>query len=150
MANNGAIFEKKLNKLFLKARLAGTAMVNKVPTPIMLTKNGLVAGTSTVDYTGLLPGGRFIAIEAKSSTIKTRLDFNLIQEHQLNYLTMVQKFGGVALVLVEKNSEPRACYLIPPEVIINLMFDGKKSCKWAVVEPYKIDLANLVEKLNEA
>lgn len=65
-----------------------------------ITNRGIVPQPSTVDFVGLLQGGKFIAFDAKQTKVKTRLDLGNIQQHQLDYLKAVQRLGGITFFLV--------------------------------------------------
>lgn len=75
-------------------------MILKVPTPMQITNRGVIPQKSTVDFIGLLKGGRYIAFDAKETKVKTRLDLSNIHQHQLTFLTLVQNLGGICFFLV--------------------------------------------------
>ena len=73
MANRGLAFEQMIeysNAIYLKK---GLCVVNKRPTPVKIMSRvggkiwGFVEKKSTVDFDGVLPGGRAIVFEAKES-----------------------------------------------------------------------------------
>ena len=92
--------EKRANKANLKYRKRKEALILKVPVPILYTTKGLVVQQSTVDYTGLVKGGKFVAFDAKETKNKTSFPLANIHEHQLNYLELVEELGGVAFFLI--------------------------------------------------
>lgn len=96
----GMGLEKRANAANLTYRKKKTALIMKVPVPILYTRKGLVAQTSTVDYTGLVQGGRFIAFDAKECKSKTSFPLNNIKQHQLVYLQLVESLGGIAFLLI--------------------------------------------------
>jgi recombination protein U len=65
-----------------------------------ITNKGVIPQPSTVDFVGLLDGGKFIAFDAKQTKIKTRLPIKNIHQHQLDYLKIVQNLGGITFFLV--------------------------------------------------
>lgn len=115
MANE---LESRVNKINIKYRMENKALILKVPTPIIPTKKGLVPKPSTVDYTGVLEGGRFIAFDAKQTVVKTRFDIKNIHDHQLNFLNKVNSLGGIGFFLVHlyKVHKDKA-YIIYPELV---------------------------------
>tara|TARA_Y100000310_G_C20195020_1_gene584249 strand:- start:156 stop:515 length:360 start_codon:yes stop_codon:yes gene_type:complete len=92
--------EKRANKANLQYRKAKDALILKVPVPILYTSKGLIAQQSTVDYTGLIKGGRFIAFDAKETKSKTSFPLANIHDHQLNYLEIVEELGGIGFFLI--------------------------------------------------
>lgn len=65
------------------------------------------------DYTGILEGGRYLAVEAKS-TEKGRLLRNVVEPRQQEHLEVVTRAGGLALLLIEFRREPFfARYAVP-------------------------------------
>ena len=92
--------EKRANKANLNYRKAKEALILKVPVPILYTSKGLIAQRSTVDYTGLIKGGKFIAFDAKETKSKTSFPLSNIHDHQLNYLELVEELGGIGFFLI--------------------------------------------------
>ena len=94
------------------------ALILQVPTPIIATKKGLIPKPSTVDYTGVLKGGRFIAFDAKRSAIKTRFDIKNIHDHQMSFLKKVIEMGGHGFFLVHLyNVHEDKAWIVYPELI---------------------------------
>ncbi len=102
MSSRGSNLEKRINSANLRYRKGEKkkALILKVATPILYTKKGLVATSSTVDYTGLIAGGRFVAVEAKECKSKTSFPLGNIKQHQLVYLQLVEALGGIAFLLI--------------------------------------------------
>ena len=96
----GMNLEKHANAANLAYRKAKKALIMKVPVPILYTRKGLVAQTSTVDYVGIVDGGTFIAFDAKECKSKTSFPLNNIKQHQLVYLQFVESLGGIAFFLI--------------------------------------------------
>ena len=106
--------EKKANKTNLRYRKLKQALILKVPTPILYTRKGLVAQQSTVDYTGLMKGGQFIAFDAKETQSKTSFPLANIHQHQLTYLELVEELGGQAFFLIHfKKLDKTQAYVTP-------------------------------------
>ncbi|WP_244213658.1 Holliday junction resolvase RecU [Paenibacillus barcinonensis] len=96
----------------------GLAVVNKRPTPVKVTKSagntvleGFYESPSTVDYDGIIPGGRGIAFEAKSIA-GDRFPLSNLKGHQFEYLLKCHKMGGIAFLLVEFRKQ-RETFLLP-------------------------------------
>lgn len=100
MGSRGSELEKKAAAVNLKQRLAKQSLILKVPTPLVMTNKGIIPKPSTVDFVGLLKGGKFIAFDAKQTVVKTRFDLSNIKPHQLEYLQFVRDLKGIAFFLV--------------------------------------------------
>ena len=97
--------EKRANKANLKYRKSKKALIQKVPTPILYTRKGLIAQQSTVDYTGIIaPKGQGIAFDAKETKNKTSFPLKNIHQHQLNFLNLFEELGGIAFFLIHFKS----------------------------------------------
>jgi len=141
----GNTLEKSVNKVNLRYRLEKSSLILKVPTPIILTSNGLHAEQSTVDFTGVIQGGKYIAFDAKETKIKTRLDLKNLHKHQIDYLEMVKNLGGIVFFLVwfyEVHS--KEAFIVPLSLIHKTVSSGKKSI------PYKeLEEASLLVPLDD-
>tara|TARA_Y100000034_G_C6795341_1_gene356424 strand:- start:583 stop:942 length:360 start_codon:yes stop_codon:yes gene_type:complete len=114
----GNELEKKANKANLGYRKRKEALILKVPVPILYTAKGLVVQQSTVDYTGLIKGGKFIAFDAKETQNKTSFPLRNIHEHQLNYLELVEELGGIAFFLIHfKKLYATEAFMTPLSII---------------------------------
>jgi penicillin-binding protein-related factor A (putative recombinase) len=111
-ANRGRFFEEYLQHLHTRYRQQGRARIDFIPTPTRPhNSQGAVAWVpvrkGTVDFVGLLAGGRFVAFDAKSTRntrswrVKTsRRSPTNDTTHQWEYLAEVQALGGLAFYLV--------------------------------------------------
>ena len=114
----GSDLEKRANKANLKYRKQKEALILKVPVPILYTAKGLVVQQSTVDYTGLIKGGKFLAFDAKETQNKTSFPLRNIHEHQLNYLELVEELGGIAFFLIHfKKLHKDSAYVTPLSIV---------------------------------
>ena len=79
----------------------GVAWVRQVSVHLRLVAGGKVvpARAGTVDCLGVLRGGRALAIEVKSCA-DNRLALDRLPPQQRAHLGLVEKLGGVALVLI--------------------------------------------------
>lgn len=81
------------------------ALIHKIPTPTQVVRKGseLIGARytekSTVDFTGILQGGQFIAFDTKECQ-QTSFAFKLVKEHQIEYLKKVKSLNGLAFILV--------------------------------------------------
>jgi penicillin-binding protein-related factor A (putative recombinase) len=110
-ARRGLALEEVLEYQHLLYRSAGVADIRKLPTDWHVTgrrENGLNHGwvafparKSVVDYLGFLMDGscRHIAVEAKQ-TAGERWPLSALPEHQQAYLAAVDRWGGVAGVVL--------------------------------------------------
>ena len=119
--------EKRANKANLNYRKAKRALIQKVPTPILYTRKGLIAQQSTVDYTGILsPKGRGIAFDAKETKNKTSFPLANIHEHQLNFLKLFENMGGIVFFLIHFKSLYKDKAFITPISLVEKYWDGEE------------------------
>lgn len=102
----GRAFESLLMRGCNYYRQRGTAIINKVNEPYIVTKkttgnkfSGRFTGRSEPDFKGVLYGGRAIAFEAKS-TQKSRIQRNAVTDTQMEWLREQKDFGAVTFVAV--------------------------------------------------
>lgn len=120
----GNKLEKTANKVHINYRQKGEALITKIPTPVIPTSQGLVPKKSTVDYSGLLSGGRFIAFDAKQTKIKTRFDLSNISGHQLEYLEFVRRLGGIVFFLIHFTElYDDQVYVTPIDIVQKYWYD---------------------------
>jgi recombination protein U len=139
----GGGLERYLDSLHANYARAGLAYLFKVPNPVNITKHpdraGLIRGHLMapvwVDYSGLLKGGRGIAIEAKTyGGNDPSFPLNRLKPHQLQCLTMVQAMGGAAFLFVRHMKAGRD-YLIPVDYLNGL---ERRSFRWDDVARYAV------------
>ena len=119
--------EKRANKANLNYRKTQRALILKVPTPILYTAKGLVAQQSTVDYTGVLEGGKFMAFDAKETKVKTSFPLSNIHDHQLQYLEFVEDLGGIAFFLIHfKEVYKDKAFVVPLEIVKYYWYGNKR------------------------
>lgn len=101
-ANRGAILEDLITYTSEQYKRAGMAVINKVPTPVTVLKNGkgFFKGKSTVDYTGTLKGGQFVCFEVKETKQTSSFPLKNIHQHQIEYMRDVEYMGGLAFLIV--------------------------------------------------
>lgn len=100
--NRGLSLERELETLHAAYAMARKAQINKQYPPSQPVKDGKwakVIGRSTVDYTGILAGGRMVAFDAKDCA-GDKIELSRLQTHQHTYLSEVHALGGLAFVLV--------------------------------------------------
>ncbi len=103
----GSLFEDLINRTNLVYRERGTALVQKIPTPITpididRSERHITLAyfdrKSTVDYIGLAQGIA-ICFDCKECTADTFALAN-IHEHQFEYMKEFEKQGGIAFLLI--------------------------------------------------
>ena len=100
----GQGLEKRANKANLQYRKAHTALIMQIPVPLVLTNNGIIPKQSTVDFAGLISGGKYIAYDAKETMSKTSFPLGNIKQHQFLYLEMVNMLGGIGFFFIHFKS----------------------------------------------
>tara|TARA_Y100000034_G_scaffold101317_1_gene125503 strand:+ start:217 stop:672 length:456 start_codon:yes stop_codon:yes gene_type:complete len=146
----GNELEKRANQANLNYRKDKKALIMKVPVPILLTRKGLRPMQSTVDYTGLVKGGRFIAFDAKETKIKTSFPLKNIHQHQLAYLDMVEELGGIAFFFIHfKSIHKNKAYITPLSLIHKIINENKR--KSIPIKEFKkewlVNIDNYMEKI---
>lgn len=118
-ANRGRFFEQYLEHLHNSYRSWNRARIDFIPTPTKPhNERGRVVWTPTrkgiVDFVGVLPGGQFVAFDAKSTknTKSWRVKTNRHSprgdnSHQWRYLVDVHMLGGLAFYLIYAKSLDR-------------------------------------------
>lgn len=100
--NRGMAFEHALGEMHEIYRAMNIGRIEKNYCPTQIVKDGQwakVIGRSTVDYVGVLNGGRMVAFDAKDCR-EDKIELSRLQEHQRLYLDDVMVLGGLAFVLV--------------------------------------------------
>lgn len=117
--NRGMSFEAVIDLSNQRYDRLNLAVVNKRATPVKVLRiaNGRITSgyyeqPSTVDYDGLIPGGRAIVFEAKSVASLSRFDLKNLKDHQMDYLLKCHKMDGIAFLLVEFVKQDKI-YLLP-------------------------------------
>jgi len=103
----------------------GVAWVRQVSVHLRLVAGGKVvpARAGTVDCLGVLRGGRALAVEVKSCA-DNRLKLDRLPPQQRAHLALVEKLGGVALVLIVG---PKYAWAVEWSRIARLLEAGAKS-----------------------
>jgi len=134
MGLRGKDLEKRANKANLGYRKNSEALILQIPVPMILTEKGIIVKESTVDFAGLVKGGKFIAYDAKETQSKTSFPLSNIKQHQFLYLELVANLGGIAFFLIhfKKLHEDEAFYV--PIDFLSKYWKGKMGRKSI---PYK-------------
>lgn len=103
----GKQFEERLDVAFEYYRAHGLADIQKTPEPMRVVKNlgngkfvAFFEKKAQADYSGVLAGGRAIAMEAKS-TKADRIEQGRVTPEQGNFLELHQSMGALCFVLAE-------------------------------------------------
>ena len=135
----GALLEDLVNFTNEQYRRRGIALVQKIPTPItpismqgaMITK-AFFTEKSTVDYIGIMEGGRGVAFDAKECHTDT-FPLKNVHRHQVEFLKEFHEYGGAAFLLIYY-SEHQKFYMMPYEdlaaFIDRMEAGGRKSVAW--------------------
>ena len=100
--NRGMEFEHALGEMHELYAALNIGRIEKNYCPTQIVKAGQwarIIGRSTVDYVGVLKGGRMAAFDAKDCR-EGKIELSRLQEHQRLYLDEVHALGGLAFVLV--------------------------------------------------
>ena len=135
----GKELEKRANKANLSYRKKKEALILQIPTPLILTNKGIIAKESTVDFSGLIAGGTFIAYDAKETKNKTSFPLSNIKHHQFLYLDLVTELGGIAFFLIHFTLLYKDKAFFTPISLVSKYWksDGRKSIP---IDDFKKDL----------
>ena len=115
----GKALESTINRVNMRYRTSGQALIIYNGTPINITASGVQLCKAKPDFEGLLRGGTYIVFDAKESADKTSLPLVNLREHQVEYLKMVDRLGGIAFFLVHfYKLYPDKAYKIPIKFIL--------------------------------
>ncbi len=136
----GSAFEEIINttnEMYLKHNLA---VIQKVPTPITVTKISNVKrliteayfdGKSTVDYIGVVQGIA-VCFDAKETKLKS-LPLQNIHGHQIEFMKNFKEQKGVSFLLVNFTTYDEM-YLLPFEVLYKYYEEKEKGSRKSI--PY--------------
>ena len=111
---------------------------------MLITNKGIIPQTSTVDFVGLIEGVLFIAFDAKETANKTSFPLANIKDHQVEYLKVVKKLGGLSFFMVQFTSLHEQVFICPLDLITsytdNVNNGGRKSIPYQIF----VDTAKLI------
>ncbi len=128
MTNRGKDLESKINKVNIKYRKSEDALIYKLDLPIAITKAGPIIKRSTVDYIGSLGSeGYAVAFDAKETQNKTSFPLKNIHDHQLEFLELWNKTGGIAALLIWfKKVDKDEAFWTPVKFVLDFINEGKR------------------------
>lgn len=137
---HGTQFEGKLGTYHQALELRGEAIVAKVPNPVVIRSvdaqgwiRGRLGDATWTDYTGVLKGGRGLALEAKA-TKQARWSVSGLRPIQLDRLRAVDAMGGLALVLIWSTTYQRLTIVRAAELVSGQGWDlaasGYRDVSW--------------------
>lgn len=123
----GKDLERRINKANLLYRKKRSALILQLPVPLILTNKGIIPRESTVDFTGLIDSGRFIAYDVKETCSKTSFPIKNIKDHQFLYLEFVSKLGGIAFFLIHfKKLYKDHAFYVPISLVSEYFYNKKR------------------------
>lgn len=147
----GKTLEKTANSVNTQYAKDKKALILKIPVPIEITSRGAVPKPSTVDFAGILDGGRFIAFDAKETQNKTSFPLSNIHLHQLDYLLRIEALGGIAFFLIHFTEvDADEAFMVSPSWIKTYWDEweagGKASIKYTeFLTDQKVKLKNYLD-----
>lgn len=105
--NNGKKIENLIEKELFKIK---DGYFIKSPTPIRITNNKKIiyARKALCDFIGIY-NKKFILIELK--TVTTRFEFRRLKKHQIEQLEIIDKLGGISIIIFYFISEKEIYFL---------------------------------------
>ena len=104
----GAKFENRLTKQFEKYRNEGKAYIFKIPTEFVVLRKGakIVSAfpkkqSPCLDYIGILPNGKSIVFEAKTTANKTSFPLSNIKDYQYDLIDEIQNYANNVFFIIE-------------------------------------------------
>lgn len=104
----GSTFEGKLIKVFDKYRKEGKAYIIKIPSEVTIIRKGAKIVNAVyrqksdcLDFLGLMPDGKGIVFEAKTTKNKTSFPLNNIQEYQYQLADELLRYVQSVFYIVE-------------------------------------------------
>lgn len=137
-ANRGKALENLIEAANAVYEFQNVAIIQKIPTPTKVVrafdpasqKSRIVSAfhekKSTVDFVGVVMGGKSVAFDAKSTLNKTMLRLDAIEPHQYDFLEKFQEIDGVSFLIVEF-AEVGEIYRIDFDTVKRAKKNGKKN-----------------------
>ena len=144
----GAELEKSIIEANLQYRKKKLALILKKETPIIMTSRGAIPQRSTVDFTGLIKEGKYIAFDAKETEQLRRFPLKNIKDHQTAYLKFVEELGGIAFFLIHFKKVDKL-FRVPVKLITDFTENKKKSIPLKTIEEAAklVDIENYLEDI---
>ena len=136
-ANRGKAWEKALSDTHATYAWQGRAKIHKVDPPTRIVRAGakvvkiIQLENPFLDFVGVLPGGRLVVMEAKSTeapVLKLDNDSNGITTEQLLALEQWASFGALAAIVWGFGDQAR---LVPLDLARERLTNGHRSVLWA-------------------
>jgi len=142
----GTELEKSVIKANLQYRKDKAALILKKEVPIIITNRGAIPMQSTVDFDGLVTGGKFIAFDAKETEQLSRFPLKNIKSHQISYLRFVENLGGIAFFLIHFKKINKL-FRVPVSLVVE--YSNEKSIPLKILEDNSklVTIENYLEDL---
>lgn len=119
----GSNFENRLTKQFEKYRNEGKAYIFKIPNEFVVLRKGakIVSAfpkkqSPCLDYIGILPNGKSIVFEAKTTANKTSFPLSNIKDYQYDLIDEIQNYANNVFFVIEFR-ELNEVYLVHGQAI---------------------------------
>jgi recombination protein U len=141
-ANRGMTLENDINQTNEYYNFNNIALVYKKPTPIKVVqveypKNRIREAyfnePSTLDYNGIYKG-YYLEFDAKETHSKTSFPLSNIHKHQLEHISRVLHFGGIAYLIVRFVTIDKNYLLLGKDLISFIEQSDRKSIPIAYFE----------------
>ena len=121
----GAKFENRLTKQFEKYRDEGKAYIFKIPNEFIVLRKGakIVSAfpkkqSPCLDYIGILPNGKSIVFEAKTTANKTSFPLSNIKDYQYDLIKEINYYVDCVFFIIEFR-ELNETYLVSGNAILD-------------------------------
>ncbi len=129
MGPNGKGFEDLLSYVHKIYSRSGRARIDKITVPVRKIGGKMFhSAKSTVDFTGVIDGGRFIAFDAKQ-TKNDRLPMSMLKQHQIDYLREINRRKGLGFFFVWFERTDQMFAVFPTDEWLAQYWDKRHSMK---------------------
>jgi recombination protein U len=128
----GSTFESKLIKIFNQYREQNKAYIIKIPNEVTIIRNGAKIinaihrqKSDCLDFLGLLPNGKGIIFEAKTTKNKTNFPLSNIQDYQYDLADELLHYVNSVFYIIEFR-ELNEIYLVHTNKIKNFILTNNR------------------------
>ena len=128
----GAKFENRLTKQFEKYRKEKKAYIFKIPNEFIVLRKGtkIVSAfpkkkSPCLDYIGILPNGKSIVFEAKTTANKTSFPLSNIKDYQYDLIKEINHYVNCVFFIIEFR-ELNETYLVSGNAILDFKENNER------------------------
>ena len=119
--------EKNVNTTNTFYRRNNKCYIKKIETPLIYTNKGVIAQQSSVDYSGVLKGGKAVFFECKETENKKSFPLGNLKQHQVFFLDFVNDLGAETFYLIHFKKVHEDVYKAPTSFINQYYHNAKNN-----------------------